>query len=257
MIEKLYDLTGKKALVTGASKGFGSEIAQLLAKAGCDVAIAGTDLQGLKKTSELVMDENRNCHIIQVDLSSSRGAEQTAQSALNEFGTIDLLINNAGIFPSTSDLIHLSVEEWDKVFAVNVRAPFIIARTLAPKMIEKKYGKIVNITSDASLIGQPGHAAYSSSKGGLKLLTQSMAAEWGPHNIMTNAVAPTVILTQMGKEIWESRPEAAEEKKKKIALRRFGEPIEVAYLVLFLCSSASDFICGATFPIDGGLTAVR
>lgn len=256
-IKKLHDLKGKKALVTGASRGFGAEIAHLFAIAGADVAIASRKQGELVKTAKRVEKEKRKCHLIEADLSTVEGAEQTAKEALKAFGAIDILVNNAGIFPSTDSLCELSVEEWDKVFAVNLRAPFIIARLLAPKMMEKKYGKIINITSDASLIGQIGHGAYASSKGGLKMLTQSMAAEWGPHNIMTNAVAPTVILTEMGKKVWGSRPKAADEKKEKIALRRFGEPDEVAYLVLFLASHASDFLCGSTISIDGGLTAIR
>jgi NAD(P)-dependent dehydrogenase (short-subunit alcohol dehydrogenase family) len=253
----MFDLSGKKALVTGASKGFGAETAVLLAEAGADLSIAGRNKEGLIKTQKRIEALGRKCHIIQEDLSSAEGASKTAKKALDHWGTIDILVNNAGIFPSTSTLIDLSAEEWDQVLAVNLRAPFIIAKTLAPQMIKKGYGKIVNITSDAALIGQPGHGAYSASKGGLGMLTKIMAAEWGPHNIMANAVAPTVILTQMGKAIWEARPEAAAEKKAKIALKRFGQPKEVAELVLFLCSPASDFLCGATIPIDGGLTAIR
>lgn len=255
--DKLFTLEGKKALVTGASKGFGAEIAAILAAAGADVAIAGRDPEGLIKTQKKVQEQGRQGVIIQTDLSNPEGALKTANEALSHYGAIDILVNNAGIFPGTHQLLDLSCEEWDKVLAVNLRAPFLIAKTLAPKMIKKGYGKIVNITSDAALIGQPGHGAYSASKGGLGMLTKIMAAEWGPHNIMTNAVAPTVILTQMGKEIWESRPKEAAEKKAKIALRRFGQPVEVAQLVLFLCSPASDFLCGATIPLDGGLTAIR
>jgi NAD(P)-dependent dehydrogenase (short-subunit alcohol dehydrogenase family) len=257
ILDDIFKLEGKKALVTGASKGFGADIAQLLAQAGADVAACGRDRAGLNRTKAAIEKLGRTCLCIEQDLATVQGALKTAEEALAHFGAIDILVNNAGVFSGISSILDLSVEEWDLMQAINLRAPFLIAKRLAPKMIEKGYGKIINITSDASMIGQMGHSGYSASKGGLRLLTQVMAAEWGPHNIMTNAVAPTVIMTEMGKKIWGSRPQEAAEKKAKIALGRFGEPKEVAHVVLFLASHASDFLCGATLPLDGGLTATR
>jgi NAD(P)-dependent dehydrogenase (short-subunit alcohol dehydrogenase family) len=138
---------------------------------------------------------------------------------------------------------------------VNLRAPFLVAQTVVPNMIEERLGKVINISSLAGVLAPEGHGAYSASKAGLNLLTQTMAAEWAQFNIQANAVAPTVILTAMGQQVWGD-PSKGGPMKARIPSRRFGEPVEVADLVLFLASPASDFICGQVIRIDGGLSAV-
>jgi 2-deoxy-D-gluconate 3-dehydrogenase len=153
------------------------------------------------------------------------------------------------------DLLHTTLEHWQETQSVNLRAPYLLSQTLAPGMIKQRRGKIINISSVAAVLAPEGHGAYSASKGGLNLLTQTMAAEWGRYNIQANAVAPTVILTDMGQQVWGDASKG-EPMKARIPARRFGEPIEVADLVLFLASQASNFICGQVIRLDGGLTAV-
>lgn len=249
-----FALTGKRALVTGGSRGIGAEIATVLADAGADVAIVGRDAKGLAATKRAVEDKGRRCLAIAADLATPDGPRAAARDALEYFGTVDVLVNNAGVF-HVQRLLDTTLENWEETQAVNVRAPFLLAQALAPAMLAQRRGKIVNISTLASVVGCEGHAAYSASKGGMNMLTRVMAAEWRPFNIQTNAVAPTVVLTDMGKEAWGDETKSAPVKA-RIPLRRFGEPIEIADLVLFLASPASDFICGQVVLIDGGYSAV-
>lgn len=248
-----FAIPGRKAVVTGGSKGIGSEVAHVLAEAGADVAIVGRDRAGLDESAAAVRAAGRTCHEIIADLSTVEGTLGAAREALDRFGTVDILVNNAGI-ARIEPLVDLTVEQWDETQAVNLRAPFLLAQALAPGMIAQRSGKIINVSSQAGVIALPGHAAYSASKGGLNMLTKAMAIEWGPFNIQVNAVCPTVILTPMGTQVWGD-PAKSEPMLAKIPLNRFGAPIEVADLVLFLASPASDLITGESILIDGGYTA--
>jgi NAD(P)-dependent dehydrogenase (short-subunit alcohol dehydrogenase family) len=249
-----FSLPGKRALVTGGSKGIGAEVAVVLAQAGADVAISGRDTAGLADTAAKVRAAGRTCVEIAADLATVAGAEQTAAAALDAFGTVDILVNNAGI-ARIDNLVDMSLEDWEETQAVNLRTPFLLAQALVPGMIAQGMGKIINISSQAGVIALEGHGAYAASKGGLNMLTKVMAAEWSRYNIQINAVAPTVILTPMGTQVWGD-PAKSEPMLAKIPLRRFGQPIEVADLVLFLAAPASDLITGETILIDGGYTAL-
>jgi NAD(P)-dependent dehydrogenase (short-subunit alcohol dehydrogenase family) len=249
-----FSVEGKRALVTGGSKGIGAVAARVLAEAGADVAIVGRDEEGLSTTSATIKSTGRECLVIKADLNTVEGPRQAGWTALEHFGTVDILVNNAGIARIYS-ILDMPVEDWDETQAVNLRAPFLLAQTLVPRMIEQRSGKIINIASQAGVVAIDGHSSYAASKGGLIMLTKVMASEWGPFNIQANAVAPTVILTPMGEQVWGD-PAKSEPMVAKIPLRRFGKPIEVADLILFLASPASDLICGETILIDGGYTAV-
>ena len=249
-----FSVAGKKALVTGGSKGIGVDIAIVLAQAGADIAVVGRDVAGLEKTAKAVEAEGRECVIIPADLATVNGCEFVVNVALDEFGTVDILVNNAGI-ARVDKLLDASVEDWEDVQAVNLRAPFILSKSIAPNMIEQKSGKIINISSQAGVIALEEHAAYCASKGGLNMLTKVMAAEWSRYNVQCNAVCPTIILTPMAQQVW-SDPAKSGPMLEKTPLRRFGQPIEVADLVLFLASPASDLITGETILIDGGFTAM-
>jgi len=249
-----FSVQGKRALVTGASKGIGAEIAAVLADAGADLAIVGRDMPGLAETRRAVVAKGRKCLLIQADLQTVDGARLAGKKALEAFGTIDILVNNAGVFHRQS-ILETTVEQWDEIQAINLRAPFLLSQAVAPGMIQQRSGKIINISSLASEVGCEGHAAYSASKGGMNLLTQVMAVEWGPHNIQTNAIAPGIVLTDMGRKVWGDEAKSAPVKA-RTPLRRFGEQIEVADLVLYLASPASDFMCGQVVLLDGGYSAV-
>ncbi len=249
-----FSLAGKTALVTGASKGIGQVACRVLAEAGADIAATGRDTAGLDETRRAVEGLGRRCLTIEADMRTIDGPRHAAHAALNGFGHVDILVNNAGI-ALIHPLLEMTAEAWDETQAVNLRAPFLLAQALVPGMIQRGGGKIINMSSQAGSVAIEGHAAYSASKGGLNLLTKTMAAEWGRFNIQANAIAPTVILTPMGEQVWGD-PAKGGPMLEKIPLRRFGRPIEVADLVLFLAAPASDLICGEVILIDGGYTAV-
>ena len=160
-----FSVIGKKALVTGGSKGIGAVTAQILAEAGADVAIVGRDTQGLAETRSLVEATGRACLAIEADLATIDGPRQAGETALAEFGVIDILVNNAGV-SYLYTLLDMPVNAWDEIMRVNLRAPFILAQTLAPKMIAQKRGKIINISSVAGVAALSEHSAYCASKGG-------------------------------------------------------------------------------------------
>jgi len=249
-----FSVQGKRALVTGASRGFGAVIATLLADAGADVGIVGRDADGVEATRQAIVSKGRRCVAIQANLQTVEGPRTAGVQALDFFGTIDILVNNAGVFHRQS-ILETTVDQWDETQAVNLRAPFLLAQAVVPGMIKQRSGKVINISSLASVVGCEGHAGYSASKGGMNMLTRVMAAEWGPFNVQTNAIAPAIVLTDMGKKVWGDEAKSAP-MKARIPLHRFGEPIEIADLVLYLASPASDYICGQVVLIDGGYSAV-
>ena len=174
-----FAVQGKRALVTGGSKGIGAEAAIVLAQAGADVAIVGRDEAGLAETAAQVVAAGRRCIPIVADMGSVAGPQAAADAALAAFGGIDILVNNAGI-ARIAPLLELSADAWDETMAVNMRAPFLLARALAPAMIAQRRGKIINVSSQAGAVALDGHGAYCTSKGGLNLLTKVMALELAP-----------------------------------------------------------------------------
>ena len=251
---KRFELAGKRALVTGASKGIGLETCKVLADAGADIAAVGRDAAGLAEAKAAVEAKGRRCVTIAADMATADGPAEAARQALAAFGTIDILVNNAGI-ALIDTLMDTKVEDWDATMAVNLRAPFLLARALVPQMIAQNAGKIINVSSQAGVIGLDGHGAYCASKGGLNMLTKVMTVEWAKHNIQINTVCPTVILTPMGEQVW-GQPAKGDPMKAKIPGGRFGKPMEVADAILFLASPASGMICGHDLLIDGGYTAI-
>jgi NAD(P)-dependent dehydrogenase (short-subunit alcohol dehydrogenase family) len=249
-----FSLAGKTALVTGASKGIGKEICRVLADAGADIAAVARDRGGLLEVNTTVETMGRRCLVIEADLATVEGPPAAARKALEAWGTIDILVNNAGV-TAIESILETKVESWDWIMAVNLRAPFLLAQALAPSMIAKRAGKIINVSSQTSDVALVDHAAYMASKAGLNALTKTMTVEWAKYNIQSNAVCPTVILTPMGEMVWGD-PKIGEPMRAKIPLGRFGKVVEIADLVLFLASPASDLITGQSIFADGGYTAV-
>jgi NAD(P)-dependent dehydrogenase (short-subunit alcohol dehydrogenase family) len=251
---KRFELTGKCALVTGATKGIGYETCKVLADAGADIIAVGRDSAGLSEVDAIVKSIGRRSLTIHADLALVEDAARVASAALAAFGTVDILVNNAGV-ALNDPLLDATLADWDRTMAINLRAPFLLARALVPQMIALKRGKIINVSSQAGVVALPDHGAYCASKGGLNMLTKVMTVEWARHNIQINSVCPTVILTPMGEKVW-GQPDVGDPMKAKIPGGRFGKPIEVADAILFLASSASDMICGHDLLVDGGFTAV-
>lgn len=249
-----FALTGHRALITGASKGIGAEICAVFADAGADVIAVARDAAGLAETARAVRERGRGCLTIAADMADPAQVQRAAAQALAAHPTIDILVNSAGIAriaPATD----LSLADWDETMAVNLRAPFLWAQALAPGMIERRRGKIINISSQTGVIALDDHAAYAASKGGLNALTKSLCAEWARFNIQVNAICPTVVMTPMGRQVWAA-PERKDPMIAATPARRFAEPVEVADMALYLASDASAMVNGALLMVDGGYTSV-
>lgn len=249
-------LQGKRALVTGGSKGLGAVIAQTLAIAGVDVAIIGREEKRLERTKEAIVAAGREPLVIVADLATVEGTRAAGEAALAHAERWDILVNNAGTL-KIAPLLKVTPEDWDNTQAVNLRSVLLLSQVIVPQMLKRRNGKIINVSSVGAFLGTPGLGAYTASKAGLNQLTRSMAVEWGPYNIQVNAVCPTVILTESNRKFWNdpAQTELKLAKELRIPLHRFAEPQEVADLVLFLASPAADFLNGLSIPVDGGLLA--
>ena len=245
-----FSLKGKVALITGGARGIGKAIAVLFAQNGARNVLVDLDPVVESVAQEISTLGDKSIAVV-ADVTRKDEVEKAVAVALREFGTIDILVNNAGV-AYLDDAENLSEEYWDKTMAVNLKAPFLLAQAVGKVMIQKKKGKIINIASQAGIIALDKHVAYCASKAGLIGMTKVLALEWAEFGINVNAIAPTVILTELGKKAWAG--EVGEAMKKKIPLRRFGYPEEVAAAALYLASPASDLVTGETLVIDGGYT---
>jgi NAD(P)-dependent dehydrogenase (short-subunit alcohol dehydrogenase family) len=247
------EFRGKTALITGATKGIGRDIAVSFARAGCNLGLTGRNEAELGEVAAEAAALGVDCRTRPADLASAEDCLAMAEHFAQIFPVIDILVNNAGLsFPET--LVDLDVAHWDTTLAVNLRAPALISKVIARKMIARGHGTIINISSNACLGGIEEHAAYCASKFGLDGLTKVMAIELGPHNIRVNAIAPTVVLTPMATQVWGD-PKKANPVKAKIPLGRFAQPNEITSAVFFLASAGAGMIHGATLVIDGGANA--
>ena len=233
---------GKKVIVTGAGKGIGRVVAEILVKRGAKVA-------ALTRSAEDVVSlrEDLGCQAIQVDLADAKATREAARAAL----PADFLINCAGTTELQS-FLDTTIEAFDHLIAVNTRAPMIVAQEYARSLIEDgRHGAIVNVSSVASFVGIPDHAAYCASKGGLDGLTRVMAKGLAPKGIRVNGVHPTVTLTPMAIKAW-SDPEKAAGMLNRIPVGRFAESEDVAEVILFLLSDEAAMVNGISMPVDGG-----
>ena len=243
-----FDLTGKVALVTGVSRGLGQAMAVALAGSGAD--IVGVGLRGLGETKARIEALGRRAYSIEADLSQSDRAAEVAKEAVAAFGRVDILVNNAGIIKLSPAEDH-TMEDFDAVMAVNLRSVFLLTRDIAKQMIPRGGGKIINICSIQSLLGGGDDAAYVASKHALHGLTRAWANEWGRYNIPVNAIAPGYMVTDNTANLRKNEAAVADITA-HIPLGRWGEPRDLMGPVVFLASSASDFVTGHLLVADGG-----
>ncbi len=235
---------GRRILVTGAGKGIGRVAVAMLAAEGAEVIAASRAPDDLASLAA-----ETGCRIHAVDLADAAAATAMAEAAL----PVDALVNNAGI-AELAPFVDTTAEMFDRIMAVNARAPMLVAQVVARDWIRRGVkGTIVNVSSIASLWGTPDHAAYGASKAALDSLTMTMAQELGPFGIRTNSVNPVVTLTPMAERAW-SDPAKAGSMLARIPLRRFAQPEEVASVIAFLLSDAASMVNGALLPVDGGFT---
>jgi 3-oxoacyl-[acyl-carrier protein] reductase len=243
-------LSGKNALVTGAAKGIGKAIALKLADEGANVIInyASSD-QAAQELVGIIEAKGVKAVAMKGDVSNAEQAENLVNQAILQFGSVDILINNAGI---TKDnlLLRMKEEDWDRVMEVNLKGTFLMTKLVGKTMLKKRYGKIVNITSIVGLMGNAGQANYAASKAGVIGLTKSVAKEFASRGINVNAVAPGFIKSDMTDSLNE---EVVKNYLQNIPLGSLGEPEDVANAVVFLCSEESRYMTGQILSVDGGL----
>ena len=249
-----FDLNGQVALVTGAARGLGRAISLALAHAGADVALGFRDLKADGNLPSEIEAQGRRALPLQMDMMRLDEIRQAVDRAASHFGRIDILVNNAGISPE-NPAENVREEDFDATLAVNLKGTFFASQAAGRVMIQQKYGRIVNIGSQAGFVALPTESIYCMTKAAISHLTKCLAVEWGKYNITVNAVAPTFIHTP-GTEGYLANPQARADVVERIAaLHRIGEPMEVAGAVVFLASKAASLITGETILIDGGWTA--
>jgi NAD(P)-dependent dehydrogenase (short-subunit alcohol dehydrogenase family) len=247
-------LDGKRALITGATKGIGADIARAFASAGASLVLSGRDGDELAAAQSSLVDEfGGQVSVAAVDLGRPDGPEELARRACDAYGGLDILVNNAGI-SHPQPVVDTDPALFDATIAVNLRAPALLAAAVGAAMIAAgRGGSIVTVASAAALAPLPDHYAYCASKAGLLMATKVMAREFGPYGIRANSVCPTVVLTEMGQRVWGEEAKAAP-MIARIPLGRFAIPQEVSDTVVWLASDAASMINGVDIPVDGGYT---
>lgn len=249
-------LAGRSALVTGAAAGIGRAIAEAFAAEGADVALLDRDAARLAEAEQGLAGSGRKILAITCDLADAEAARAAVAQAIDGLGKLDILVNNAGML-AAGDVLNLSLEDFDQVLAVNLRAPFVIGQAAARHMVERGLkGAIINMSSINAVLAIPGQLAYVTSKGGINQLTKTMALGLASHGIRVNAIGPGSIMTDILKGVMGS-----EEAKRSILARtplgRIGEPAEVAKVAVFLSSDEASYLTGQTIYPDGGRLALN
>lgn len=245
----MFDLTGKTALVTGASGGIGGAIAKALHAAGATVAIHGTRREAL---DVLAAELGDRVHVLPANLSKPEEVEQLAKDAEAALGSLDILVNNAGI---TKDglILRMKDDDWDAVLNVNLTAAFRLTRAAVKGMMKRRHGRVINITSIVGVTGNPGQVNYCASKAGMIGMTKSLAQEVASRNITVNAVAPGFIATAMTDELNDEQKARI---NSQIPAGRMGSPEEIAAAVLYLASAEAAYVTGQTLHVNGGMAMI-
>lgn len=247
-----FDLTGKTAIVTGASRGLGQYLGRALARAGADLIITSrrsADLEPFRAEIEAI---GRRAIPLELDLRDQASIRSFAAQALGCVSRIDILVNNAGC-NVRKPALEITWEDWNTVLDTNLRGSFFVAQEFAPHMIANGYGRIINIGSVTSVFGYAGIGPYCASRGGIKQLTMSLADEWGPHGITVNCLAPGWFKTQQNAVLYKNQ-RWVDYLVDRIPLKRPGQPDDLNGAVVFLASDASAYITGQTLLVDGGIS---
>jgi NAD(P)-dependent dehydrogenase (short-subunit alcohol dehydrogenase family) len=248
-----FDLTGKVAMVTGSTRGLGEVAAMALAKAGADIAICGRHKDDLKRVSKAVTKMGRSAEGFYLDVTSADSVRSGADRILALFGKVDILVNNAGVNHRVP-VLEYDEAAWDRVIDTNLKGYFLVAKAVVPQMIERGYGKVINMSSILGTVALPNQLAYAASKGGVDQMTKVMAVEWAKQGVRVNAIGPTYFETELVTQI-RNDPERFNFINERTPMGRWGYLNELEGIVIFLAAPASDFITGQTIYIDGGWTS--
>jgi len=250
---QIFDLTDKVAMVTGSTRGLGEVAAKALAKAGADIAVCGRNTGDLQRVSRAIRALGRRSEGFVLDVTSRESVHGGVDRILKHFGKVDILVNNAGLNHRVA-VLDFPEEAWDLILTTNLKGYFLVAQAVAPQMVERGYGKVINMSSILGKIALPHQVAYASAKGGVDQMTKVMAVEWARHGVRVNAIGPTYFETEMVKQIRDD-PERFHFINQRTPMGRWGYLPELEGIVIFLAAPASDFITGQTLYIDGGWTA--
>lgn len=239
----------KVAIITGGASGIGRETCLLFAKQGAKVVVADFDFEKAMAVKEEILNDGGNAIALKVDVTNQQEVKQMVDCTIDSFGTIDILINNAGV---TNDalLVRMTEEQWDQVVDVNLKGVFLCTKAVAPILIRKRFGRIIS-TSSISANGNFGQTNYAATKAGIRAMTKTWAKEFGRSGVTANAVAPGFVETPMTQSM---KPEVLEKIVQNVPARRLGVPFDIAYTYLFLASEEASYINGAIIEVDGGLT---
>jgi NAD(P)-dependent dehydrogenase (short-subunit alcohol dehydrogenase family) len=252
MSDGLFDLSGRVALVTGTSRGLGQYFARALARAGADLAITSREKGSLSAFADEVEALGRKAFRAELDVRDLASIQSAVAAIEAHFGRIDILVNNAGC-NIRKPALDVSWEDWNTILDTNLRGSFFVAQAVARGMIERGYGRIINIGSVTSVAGYAGLAPYGASRGGIRQLTMSLADDWGRHGVTVNCLAPGWFQTEQNRVLYENAA-WVEYLKDRIPLKRPGRPDDLDGAIVFLASESSRYITGQTLLVDGGIS---
>jgi gluconate 5-dehydrogenase len=252
-----FRLDGKRALVTGGSRGLGLAMATALAEAGADLVLVGREMKELEAATTALKTHGHKIDLIAADIASPTEAQNMAEHALLNFAPIHILINNVGGRRISVPTLELSLEDWQRIVDLNLTSAFLCCKILGKEMVKRQSGRIINVASIAGIIVSKGiHGrTYETAKAALMSFTRTLAVDWAPHNVTVNAIAPGGFLTAPNRRWFSEKPELRETFVSMVPMGRLGEPAEIGPLALYLASDASSYMTGATLVIDGGYTA--
>jgi len=253
-MSSLFDLSGKRAFVTGATHGLGMAMAKGLAEAGAELIINGTTPEKMDRALEEYRSEGHKAHGFIFDVTDEDKAKEHVDKVEDEIGPIDILVNNAGIIQRVP-LKDMDVKDYRRVLDVDLTGPFIMAKQVVKHMIPREEGKIINICSMMTELGRDTVGAYAAAKGGLKMLTKNMATEWAKHNIQANGIGPGYFATSQTEPIRKDGHPFNDFIIQRTPAGRWGDPSDLAGTAVFLSSKASDFVNGQIVYVDGGILA--
>ncbi|WP_319229219.1 gluconate 5-dehydrogenase [Draconibacterium orientale] len=254
MIQELFSLSGKVALITGGTHGIGMAIGKTLGQAGAKICVNDISDEKLEACKEEYAKAGVDVYTLKFDVTNEEGVDKGISQIEKEVGDIDILVNNAGIIKRIP-ILDMPVADYKQVIDIDLVAPLILAKRVAPKMIEKRAGKIINMCSMMSVYGRNSVSAYASAKGGLKLLTANMCCEWAKYNVQINGIGPGYIATAQTAPIREGGHPFNDLVMMRTPANRWGEPEDVGNAALFLASKAADFVNGQVLYVDGGILA--
>jgi NAD(P)-dependent dehydrogenase (short-subunit alcohol dehydrogenase family) len=251
-MNKLFDLTGRVAIVTGTSRGLGQYFARALAHAGADLILTGRKRDSLQEFEKEIQGIGRKTVSLELDVRDQKSIEQAVSAAHDAFGHIDILVNNAGC-NVRKPALDVTWDDWNLILDTNLRGSFFVAQAVARRMIPRGYGRIINIGSVTSVAGYAGLGPYGASRGGIRQLTMSLADDWGKHGITVNCIAPGWFRTDQNKILYENK-EWVEYLCERIPLKRPGQPNDLDGAIVFFASEASRYVTGQTLLVDGGIS---